>query len=120
MQKMTRRKVIIMALMGAFLTSLFVGCRSEQVSDAKRIGFLKQAYAECFLNSDPPKKIDSINDLDCLKFFPDVFEKEVKAAFKEGKIKLFLMKENEQYFIYWNLPGRTISISLLGESKIHK
>jgi len=97
-----------------------ISCNSEAVADAKKIGFLKQAYTECFLNSNPPKKISSISDLVCLKLYPKSFQDEVINDFTSGKVKLYVSNEEEKDFVRWELPGRTIAISILGESEIRR
>lgn len=116
MQKI-KKTLFAIGLLVVALIFRFSDFRSDEYLDARRVGFFKQAYLECFDN-DPPKKIDSVGDLDCLNFYPEQFKKDVIDASHAGKIKLYSTTADENFFIFWSLPGRSISISILGESKI--
>jgi hypothetical protein len=109
-------------ILNHIFTYLFIfiasGCYSEDLSDVKKIGFLKQVFIEYYYKNQV--EIHSIHEIECLKKYPKKFQNKVISEFELGNIKLNITDHGKQYFIFWDHSDRVISLSKRGETEIKR
>lgn len=93
---------------------LQISCSTKETEQVKRIGFLKQIYTECYLNSATPKVIRSFEDIECVKSYPKEFQDEIRFAVSNKNL-VFNYNADEEFFVFWDSPSGELRLTKLGE-----